>query len=98
MYEETASLFDYFPDDSFLLVSEYSRIKERVRASQWQWNEEVKALLEEGVLCRGLDRYTKDADDLLGYLQQRYTVYLDTFMHGGFDTPIRMAASASARK
>ncbi len=98
LYESTASLFDYLPDDSFLLVSEYSRIKERVRASQWQWHEEIKALLEEGVLCRGLDRYTKDWDDLLGYLQQRHTVYLDTFMHGGFDTPIRMAASASARQ
>lgn len=36
-----------------MFVSELSRVKERMRTFQWQLQEDVKTLLEEGQLCRG---------------------------------------------
>ncbi|MGN0564289.1 MAG: transcription-repair coupling factor [Candidatus Heritagella sp.] len=98
VYEKPATLFDYMREGDLLVVSEYTRSKERVRASQWQWGEELRAYLEEGVLCRGLDRYSQDWEDLLGHLQENRTLYLDTFLHGSYDTPVRLAVSASVRQ
>ena len=31
-----------------------------MRTALWQWGEDLKAYLEEGVLCKGLDKYSED--------------------------------------
>ena len=58
VYETVATLFDYFDTDALLVFSEGSKLKERMRTTLWQWGEDVRGLLAEGVLCRGLDMYT----------------------------------------
>ena len=59
VYETVATLFDYFDTDALLVFSEGSKLKERMRTTLWQWGEDVRGLLAEGVLCRGLDMYTE---------------------------------------
>ena len=61
LYDRTATLLDYFSlEDTLVFVSEFHKGKERIRTTQWQWAEDVKEYLEEGILCRGLDTYSGD--------------------------------------
>ncbi|MEG1427092.1 MAG: transcription-repair coupling factor, partial [Oscillospiraceae bacterium] len=61
VYDEPSTLFDYFaPEDSLLVFSEGSSLKEKIRTTLWQWGEDIKDYFEEGVLCRGLDTFSED--------------------------------------
>ena len=67
VYPQAATLFDYFPpEDSLLFFSEGNKLKERVRTTLWQWGEDVKSYLAEGLLCKGLDQYSQDWEYALG--------------------------------
>ncbi len=68
-----------------------------MRSTLWQWGEDVKDLLEEGVLCRGLTEFSGDWDDLLSHAEKK-GVYLDTFARGTSETPIRETAAFTARQ
>lgn len=99
LYAKTATLLDYFAErESFVFVSEFHKNKERVRTAQWQWSEGCKAYLEEGVLCRGLDRYSADWTDLQAGLERRHTVCLEAFVRGGYDIPVRTLLNVTARQ
>lgn len=97
LYDAPATLFDYFAEDILLFVSEAAKVKERARSTAWQWGEDLKDYLEEGVLCRGLDSYSEDWTYALGQFQNR-AVYLDTFVRGGYETPIHTLVSVTARQ
>ncbi len=60
IYETPATLFDYFDTDALLFSLRARKLKERMRTTLWQWGEDVRGLLSEGVLCRGLDMYYRD--------------------------------------
>ncbi len=93
----TATLLDYMGKEDLLFLSETTRSKERVRGSAWQWNEDVKDLLEEGVLCRGLTQYSGDWTDLLSVMENQ-GIYLDTFARGTSETPLKEAVAFSVRQ
>lgn len=98
LYEEGVStLLDYAGEDSFLFVSEAARCRERMRSTLWQWGEDVKDLLEEGVLCRGLTEFSGDWTELLSHAEKK-GIYLDTFARGTSETPIRETAAFTARQ
>ncbi len=78
LYPEPATIFDYFPD-AFLFVSEYTAVRETGKSWLMQIGEDVTQLMEEGVLCRGLDRYTMESGELLARLSEGSTFLLDTF-------------------
>lgn len=86
-YEEQGTIFDY-GTDGLLFVCETQRVKERLRNSNDLMNEELKSLLEKGVLCQGLDRYLLDFTGLTEYYEDLSAVYLDNFPRGSFDTPV----------
>src|SRR5699024_12488695 len=57
VYPQAATLFDYFPpEDSLLFFSEGNKLKERVRTTLWQWGEDLKSYLAEGLLWKGMDQ------------------------------------------
>ena len=56
-YDKPALIFDYLKPDSPVLFCEFHSCCEKAKAIQSQFNEDVKILLEEGELCRGLDGY-----------------------------------------
>ncbi len=97
LYGRIATLFDYRTDDMLLFVSEGTKVKDRARSTAFQWGEDLKDYLEEGVLCRGLDTYSADWTYAVGQFSHD-TVYLDTFARGSYDTPIRTLIGVTARQ
>ncbi len=87
-YERCATIFDYCADD-LLFACETSLIKERANASINLLNEEIKALFEDGFLCKGLDKYALTFSELTSYYETSGAIFLDNFARGSFDVPVR---------
>lgn len=99
LYDRTATLMDYFSlEDTLVFVSEFHKGKERIRTTQWQWAEDVKEYLEEGVLCRGLDTYSGDWIYIQSQLEKRSTVCLEAFVRGTYEIPVRTSLNITARQ
>ena len=99
LYDRTATLLDYFSlNDTLVFVSEFHKGKERIRTTQWQWVEDVKEYLEEGVLCRGLDTYSGDWIYIQSQLEKRSTVCLEAFVRGTYEVPVRTLLNITARQ
>ncbi len=89
IYETPATLFDYIPQDFLVFASEQLKLKERMRATIWQWGEDIKDYLSEGTLCKGLDCFTGDWTDELTALSNRRTIFTDNFARGSCELPLR---------
>ncbi len=98
LYDRTATLLDYVAEDWMVFISEETKVKERARTTLWQAGADLKHRLEDGTLCKGLDRYTADWTEALLLFEQRDTLYLEAFPHGGYETPIRTLVSFHARQ
>lgn len=96
-YENPACVFDY-ARDAILFVSETSTVKERCRSNQTQMNEDITALLEEGVLASGLDCFSLDYTQLLENFEEQGAVYMESFPRASYETPIRALCSVAARR
>lgn len=97
LYDRTATLFDYMEPDTLLFVSEPAKAKERMRSTLWQWSEDIKEYLADGTLCRGLDTFSSDwtyALELFGHK----AIYMDAFVRGSYDTPIRTLLNITVRQ
>ena len=97
LYREGATLFDY-TDAPLLFVSESFSVRERAEACLELFYEETKALLEEGTLCAGLDRYMLSLDELFIQYEVFGAVYLDNLPRGTFDTPVQNLLTMNARQ
>jgi transcription-repair coupling factor (superfamily II helicase) len=80
-------LLDFAPD-ALVFVSEPARVKEREKNTLWQHGEDLKVLLEDGVLCKGLDRFYLDIDDLEVEFEKRGAIFLDTFVRTSYETQV----------
>lgn len=98
IYETPATLFSYFGTDALLFFSEGAKLKERMRTTLWQWGEDVRGLLSEGVLCRGLDTYSETYEFALQRACDTASVYLDAFARGSYDTPVQSLSNMTARQ
>ena len=98
LYGSTATLFDYIHEGFLLFVSEEGKVKEQLRSVLWQSGEDLRDYLEEGVLCKGLDAYTRDWTDALTFFSERGAMYLETFARGAYETPVRTAVHMTARQ
>lgn len=78
--KEPASIFDYV---KAVIVCENSGCGETLRAAASQHMEEIKALFEEGVLCKGLDKYCLTKPEYSLRLTSKLRLYLDNFIRGG---------------
>lgn len=81
IHETPALLTDY--GFSTVLLSEYSSIAETARALLSRYREDCKVLLEDGVLCRGLDGYYQEPEVLQERLSKRFCIYANQFLQGG---------------
>lgn len=79
-YDKRATLFDYVTGDVFF--NEYASISEKAKAVFAQYNEDVRILLEDGELCKGLDGYYLEISEMIGLMEKFPQIYLDSFMHG----------------
>ncbi len=88
-YSCLATVMDYCVKDTVLCVCESAGVKERGEASLKLLNEEISACFEEGVLCKGLDKFSLSWSEVLGVFGKNKTVYLDNLPRGSFDTPVK---------
>ncbi len=98
LYEKTATLFDYRKPDTLLFVSEPTKAKERMRSTLWQWGEDLKEYLSEGILCRGLDTFSGDWAYAVEQFERCGAIYMDTFVRGSYDTPIQTLLNVTVRQ
>jgi transcription-repair coupling factor (superfamily II helicase) len=97
IYETPATILDYAAG-SLVLLSEGTKVKERLRTAQWQLQEDIKTLLEEGQLCRGLSDYMLDWDGLAMQMERRDTVFLEAFARSNPEIKIHSLYNINARQ
>lgn len=99
VYDSPSTLFSYFENESSLLFfSEGSKLKERMRSTLFQWGEDIRAFLEEGVLCKGLDKYSEDWEYALGMAEKYPSVFLDIFARGSYEIPTKSLFNVTAKQ
>ena len=79
IYPQSATAADYLPEDAVVFFCESPRVAERAKTYQWQLDEDVKTLLEAGILAGDLCAFTRNMDDLCHVLREWPVVYLDSF-------------------
>lgn len=92
---KSGGIFDYAP--KMLLVCESAKIKERAKNAVKLMNEQVKYYLEDGTLCKGLDKFGLDFEELKAVYEKKGAVYLDSLPRGSFDTPVSCLANFSVQ-
>ncbi len=94
--ERETTVFDYFDENSIVFVSEHAAVRERARAYETRLTEEIKDLMEDGLLCKGLTRFALTESEL--YDRFTRTIYMDSFAHGSYATPLKGLMSVDARQ
>ncbi|WRS27034.1 transcription-repair coupling factor [Oscillospiraceae bacterium MB08-C2-2] len=78
LYEKPTTLFDYCTD-RLLFACEPVSMKELLKNSAWQQQEDVKLLMEEGMLFKGCTTFGLDFVDVAGIFQTSSTIVMDNF-------------------
>ncbi len=89
IYDKPECLFDYFSRDTLFFTSEFGNISDRGKAMDFQNSEALKQGFEDGVLCRGFDRFTLTFNECIDIFNAHGTIVLENFVHGS--TPINLA-------
>lgn len=79
-YEKPALIFDFLKKESCVLFSEYHSCCERAKGVISQHGEDIKILLEEGELCRGLEGYIEGFEVISQKAQEFPCVLMDSFL------------------
>ncbi len=98
IYDNPATLFDYLDDDAIVFISEPKAVKERMKQVDAYRKNELSALFEEGVLCRGFETYALNYTQSMNKVLEHPTLYMDTFAHGGYDTNLKELVNLSAKQ
>ncbi len=98
VYEKSANVFTYLSDNDLVFVSEQPKLKERMRAVTWQWGEDIKDYISEGILCKGLDCFTGYWADELMELSKRNTIFIDNFARGRCELPLKELINFNVRQ
>ena len=77
-YPTAVTAADYLAPDTLVFVSEGSRVLERAKNFLWEQGEDVKPLMEEGVLCGDFAELAISAEELAQKLGEYPLVMLDS--------------------
>lgn len=88
---DSNGVFDYF--DGRLFVVESARVKEKVKKQERLNLEDLKWFVEDGTLCKGLDKFSLSFDELTDIYDKKCAIYMDSLPRGSFDTPVRHLAN-----
>ena len=98
IYDKPECLFDYFSRGSLLFVSEFSNVRDRGKAMDFQNSETLKQGYEDGVLCRGFDRFTLTLNECMEHFAAHGAILLESFVHGSIDLKLAEIISFSAKQ
>ena len=91
-----ATIFDYMPKNCLTIVSEHIAVQEKMKNSEAFINEEIKNLITDGVLCRGMDKFTLSYGEFMAKLGK--AVYFETFTRGGYEFDLQSLINVNARQ
>ncbi len=97
IYPCPATIFDYI-DQPLVFVTESFSVKESANACLKIFHEDIKAYLEDGIICNGLDKYMMEFNELLRLYEDLGAVYLDNMTRGSFDTPVKSLVTFNAKQ
>ncbi len=96
-YEKPETIFDYLPEKSPVVFSEYHNAADKARAAMVRHNEDIKIMLESGELCKGLDGYMLTFPEMYSKAQKFPLFHFDAFVRGA-DLKFKKLISASANQ
>jgi len=79
-------IFDYF--DGCLFVIESAKVKEKCIKQEKLNLEDLKWFVEDGTLCKGIDKFSLTFDELVSFYSDYKAIYMDSLPRGSFDTPV----------
>ncbi len=97
IYGKSATLFDYIDESFICFLSEESAVKDRMANVEFRFKEDVLDYFAEGVLCRGLDKFSIDYKEICDELSLRGVCYLDNFTQGSHTLPLSEFVSFTAK-
>ncbi len=98
IYDKPECLFDYFDRDTLFFASEFGNISDRGKAMDFQNTEALKQGFEDGVLCRGFDRFTLTFNECVDIFNAHGTIVLENFVHGSLPVNISEIISFSSKQ
>lgn len=81
IYNTPATVFDYV--DGVVFFSDYSSVMDNASGITIRHNEDVKILLEDGQLCKGLDGHILEFPQITELAENHVCLYMSNFMQGG---------------
>lgn len=96
-YEKVGTVFDFLPEGSIVIFSEYFNALERSRGVMTHHAEDLKILLEAGELCKGLEGYLMDFPQVYSHAEKFSLIHFDTFLRGT-DLRFKKLISVSANQ
>lgn len=94
VYGEKTTVFDYI--DGPVIFSDYSDVMANADGVTARHNEDVKLLMEDGQLCKGLSEYYLEFSEVRFIVSKRNCLYLSSFMQGGERIDFRRLVSFEA--
>lgn len=79
-YDEPETIFNYVRN---VIICENSAVNETARAVFAQHAEDIQLLFEQGMLCRGLDRFMLSKTEFADIVAEKLSAYLENFARGG---------------
>lgn len=97
VYPYPATIFDYI-EQPLVFVTESFSVKEAANACLKIFHEDLKAYLEDGIICNGLDKFMMEFSELLTLYEDLGAIYLDNMTRGSFDTPVKSLVTFNAKQ
>lgn len=94
-YPKPATLFDY-AEDYLCCISELADVKEKAKGANWQQEEEIKLLFEEGLICKGIDTFQIEYSQFTEEVLLRGPVLFSTFARTIPDIRVKKLIDVSA--
>ena len=94
-YPAPATLLDHL-DTPLFILDEVGGIRDAQKATEFRRSEELTGLLEEGVLCPGLDVLYQTMDDLVIAAQNHSTLLCENFLRGMNEFKLKDLINAEA--
>jgi transcription-repair coupling factor (superfamily II helicase) len=98
VYEKPSTMLDYLDRDSLVFVSEYNNVRERAKAYDFQFGENLSDYFADGTLCRGFENYYLDFNSSIELLRRHPMLFMDVFAGSGYDIPLDELVSFSAKQ
>ncbi|SEL33193.1 transcription-repair coupling factor (superfamily II helicase) [Ruminococcus sp. YRD2003] len=94
VYGEPSTVFDYI--DGAVLFSDYSNVMDTAAGITARYTEDIKLLMEDGQLCKGLDGYCLELAKIQHIAEKKPCLYMSNFVQSGERIDFRRLVSFEA--